>query len=86
MNLFTVFRARGLLDPETTLKRNMLAENIKRYRTKMGLSQDQLARKSGITYSTLTKLESGVNQNPKVKTLQEIAKALGVTLNDLMME
>ncbi len=64
----------------------MLAENIKRYRIKMGLSQDQLARKAGITYSTLTKLESGVNQNPKVKTLQEIAKALGVTLNDLMKE
>jgi transcriptional regulator with XRE-family HTH domain len=64
----------------------MLAENIKRYRTKMGLSQDQLARKAGITYSTLTKLESGVNQNPKVKTLLQIAKALEVTLNDLMKE
>jgi transcriptional regulator with XRE-family HTH domain len=64
----------------------MLAENIKRYRTKMGLSQDQLARKSGITYSTLTKMESGVNQNPKVKTLQQIAKALEVTLDDLMKE
>jgi transcriptional regulator with XRE-family HTH domain len=61
----------------------MLAENIKRYRTKMGLSQDQLARKAGITYSTLTKLESGVNHNPKVRTLQQIAKALEVTLNDL---
>ena len=64
----------------------MLAENIKQYRTKMGLSQDQLARKAGITYSTLTKLESGVNQNPKVKTLLQIAKALEVTLNDLMEE
>lgn len=63
----------------------MLAENIKRYRTKMGLSQDQLARKTGITYR-LTKLESGVNQNPKVKTLQQIAKALEVTLDDLMKE
>jgi transcriptional regulator with XRE-family HTH domain len=64
----------------------MLAENIKRYRTKMGLSQDQLARKARITYSTLTKLESGVNQNPKVKTLQQLAAALEVTLNDLMRE
>jgi transcriptional regulator with XRE-family HTH domain len=64
----------------------MLAENVKRYRTKKGLSQDQLARKAGVTYSTLTKLESGVNQNPKVKTLQQIAAALDVTLNDLMKE
>ncbi len=64
----------------------MLADNVKRYRTKKGLSQDQLARKAGVTYSTLTKLESGVNQNPKVKTLQQIAAALDVTLNDLMKE
>ena len=64
----------------------MLAENLKRYRAKIGLSQDQLARKAGITYSTLTKLESGVNQNPKVKTLQQLAKALDVTLDDLMKE
>jgi transcriptional regulator with XRE-family HTH domain len=64
----------------------MLADNIKRYRATMGLSQDQLARKAGITYSTLTKLESGVNQNPKVKTLQQLAKALEVTLDELMTE
>jgi transcriptional regulator with XRE-family HTH domain len=64
----------------------MLADNIKRYRATMGLSQDQLARKAGITYSTLTKLESGVNQNPKVKTLQQLAKALEVTLDELMTD
>jgi transcriptional regulator with XRE-family HTH domain len=64
----------------------MLAANIKRYRIKNGLSQEQLAQKAGVTYSTLAKLESGVNQNPKVKTLQQIAKALGVTLDDLMKE
>ena len=64
----------------------MLADNVKRYRTKKGLSQDQLARKADVTYSTLTKLESGVNQNPKVKTLQQIAAALDVTLDDLMKE
>ena len=64
----------------------MLADNIKRYRAKMSLSQDQLARKAGITYSTLTKLESGVNQNPKVKTLQQLAQALEVTLDELMKE
>jgi len=64
----------------------MLADNVKQYRTKMGLSQDQLARKAGITYSTLTKLESGVNQNPKVKTLQQLAQALEVTLDDLIKE
>ena len=64
----------------------MLADNIKRYRNKNGLSQEQLAQKAGVTYSTLAKLESGVNQNPKVKTLQGIAETLGVTIDDLMKE
>ena len=64
----------------------MLADNIKRYRNKNGLSQEQLAQKAGVTYSTLAKLESGVNQNPKVKTLQGIAQTLGVTIDDLMKE
>ena len=64
----------------------MLAENIKTFRKQRGLSQEQLARKAGVTYSTLIKLESGSNKNPTVKTLQQIAQALGVTLDDLMKE
>jgi transcriptional regulator with XRE-family HTH domain len=68
------------------VKVGMLADNIKRYRNGKGLSQEQLAQKAGITYSTLAKLESGVNQNPKVKTLQQIARALEVSLDDLMKD
>jgi transcriptional regulator with XRE-family HTH domain len=64
----------------------MLADNIKRYRNDKGLSQEQLAQKAGITYSTLAKLESGVNKNPTVRTLQQLAKALEVSLDDLMQE
>jgi len=64
----------------------MLADNLKRYRNEKGLSQEQLAQKSGITYSTLAKLESGVNKNPTVKTLQQIARALEVTLDELLKE
>ncbi len=61
----------------------MLAENVKKYRAKLGLSQEELAHKAGVTYSTLTKIEMGVNQNPKVKTLQQIATALEVELIEL---
>jgi len=64
----------------------MLAENIKTFRKQRGISQEELARKAGVTYSTLIKLESGSNKNPTVKTLQQIAQALGVTLDDLMKE
>ncbi len=64
----------------------MLAENIKRYRKEMDLSQDNLARKADVTYSTLSKIEAGYNQNPRVKTVQKIAIALGVTIDDLVKE
>jgi len=64
----------------------MLAENIKRFRKQLNLSQEELARKAGITYSTLIKLESGVNKNPTVKTLRQLASALGVSLDQLLEE
>ncbi len=64
----------------------MLAENIKKFRKQRKLSQEDLAQKAGITYSTLIKLESGVNKNPTVKTLQQIATALDVSLDELMQE
>ena len=61
----------------------MLAENIKKLRKQHKLSQEELARKAGITYSTLIKLESGANDNPTIKTLQQLAKALNVSLDKL---
>ncbi len=61
----------------------MLAENIKKLRKQRKLSQEELAKKAGVTYSTLIKLESGVNKNPTIKTIQQIAAALEVTLDEL---
>jgi len=62
----------------------MLAQNIKKFRKKAKLSQEALAQKADITYSTLIKIESGANDNPTVKTLVKIAKALKVMINDIV--
>ena len=62
----------------------MLAQNIKKLRNQRKLSQEELAKKAGVTYSTLIKLESGVNKNPTIKTIQQIAAALQVSLDELM--
>ena len=48
------------------------------------LSQEKLAKKSGITYSTLIKIETGVNENPTIKTLIKIANAFEVSLDELV--
>lgn len=47
-----------------------------------GLTNAQIAKMSGITISTLDKITSGVNTNPKLDTLQAICKVLGCTLDD----
>lgn len=61
-----------------------IGENIKKRRTKQGLSQENFAQKSGVKYTTLTKIESGVIKTPSVVIMAKIAKALGVTIEDLL--
>lgn len=63
---------------------SMISDNIKKYRTKLKLSQEELARKAEITYSTLIKLESGGNDNPTAKTLIKLADAFEVSLDELV--
>ena len=63
---------------------NNIGENIKKRRTKLGLSQEDFAQKSGVKYTTLTKIESGVIKKPSVVLVAKIAKALGVSIEDLL--
>jgi len=61
-----------------------IADNIKKYRTKLGISQDKLSKLADVTYNTIIKIESGANINPTIETLSKIAKALGVGVDDLI--
>ena len=67
-----------------SLSSKTLASNIKKYRQKSGLSQDQLARKAGIPYSTFLKIESGYTPNPSIQAVMSIADALGVSIDELV--
>ncbi len=62
----------------------MIGENIKKARNKLGLTQDDLVRKSGVKHTTLTKIESNVVIKPSVQTVAKIARALGVPMEDLV--
>lgn len=57
-------------------------EIINRLKKEKGLTNSQIAKLSGVTLSTLDKITSGVNTNPKLDTLQAICRVLGCTLND----
>ena len=64
--------------------KSAIAENVKKYRNKIGVSQDRLSKLADVTYNTIIKIESGANKNPTVETISKIAKALNVTVNDLL--
>ncbi len=61
-----------------------IGEKIKKYRSKLGLSQEDFAKKSGVKYTTLTKIESNVIKKPSVFIMAKLAKALGVSIEDLI--
>ena len=61
-----------------------IADNIKKYRSRLGISQDKLSKLADVTYNTIIKIESGANTNPTIETLQKIARALNVKVDDLI--
>ena len=61
-----------------------IGKNVKKYRGKLGLSQEDFAKKSGVKYTTLTKIESNVIKKPSVLIMAKLAKALVVTVEDLL--
>ncbi len=52
----------------------------------LGLTNQTIAEKTGITLSTLDKITSGVNTNPKLNTMKAIANILGCKLDDFDAE
>ncbi|MBA7573407.1 hypothetical protein ES708_15203 [subsurface metagenome] len=66
------------------LSSKILAKNVKKYRIDRGLSQDQMARKADMPYSTYLKIESGITTNPSLQTLVNIAEALEISLDELV--
>ena len=61
-----------------------LAKRVKELRNKFRITQDKLARKADIPFSTLAKIESGYTPNPSMETLIKIADAFGVGLDELI--
>ncbi len=59
-----------------------LAERIKSFRTKRGLTQAQLANRMGKDKQFIQRLESG-KHDPKFTTLQKVAEGLGIVVGNL---
>lgn len=57
---------------------------VRRLRVRQGLSQGALAKRSRLSLNTVVKLELGENDNPTIKTLVGLARALGVSVHRLL--
>jgi transcriptional regulator with XRE-family HTH domain len=63
---------------------NKIGKNIKKLRKTKDLSQDKLSKLADVSYNSIIKIETGGIQNPTIETLQKIAKALDVSVDDLI--
>ena len=63
---------------------NNISDNLRKLRGKKGYSLEKVARLADLSLNTIVKIENGVNQNPTIETLTKIAKALEVSLEDLL--
>ena len=64
-----------------------LTNNIKAYRKKQGLTQADLANRAGLNIRQIQKIENGEarTENITLKTMQAIAQALHVKIDDLII-
>ena len=60
-------------------------KEIRKTRKKQGLSQEQLAKMSGLSRYTIMNFETG-KRDPRIKDLRKIAKALNVSIEELISE
>lgn len=64
-------------------KNDYLAENLKTYRVKRGLTQEEFSKISGLARSTITNIESG-EANPSLSKVISIAQALDISIDQLI--
>lgn len=64
----------------------MFAKKIRELRNKKGLSQEKLARLANVSFITVVKIESGESKHPTIQTMAGIAKALDISLDELVKD
>lgn len=61
-----------------------LGKRLQAARQAAGLTQQKLCQQANLSFSTLTKIERGAIKSPSIFTIQAIAGALGVGLDELI--
>lgn len=56
---------------------------IKEVRESLGMTQEELAEKSGVSRGTISALENNSQKTTSTKTLLKLARALGKSIDDI---
>jgi transcriptional regulator with XRE-family HTH domain len=60
-----------------------LGKNLRAVRLDLGLSQEEIAERSGVPQGEVSRIERG-ERDPRVSTVLQLAKAIGVTPGRLL--
>lgn len=63
-----------------------LGDHVRGVRKKKGLSQEAVARRADLSLNVIARIELGIITNPHYLTLASIARALGMTVTELVEE
>jgi transcriptional regulator with XRE-family HTH domain len=63
-----------------------IGSRIRERRARLGLSQEEVARRADISLNAMGKLETGFTTDPHYSTLSAVAHALGVSVAELVGE
>jgi transcriptional regulator with XRE-family HTH domain len=63
-----------------------IGDKVRATRKAAGISQEEVARRAGVSLNVINRLERGVILDPHYSTLRGIASALGVPVEDLLRE
>jgi len=66
------------------MSKEFYLSGLKNLREQKGWTQEKLAQEAGISYHTVIKIERGFIKDPRIGTVINLAKALGVSLDKIV--
>jgi len=59
-------------------QKSKIVNNIRKYRNKLGISQDMFSKRTNPAFYTSSKIKDGSTPDPRIETVEKIARELNV--------
>lgn len=63
-----------------------MPNNLKYYREAKNLTQEELSKKAEVSRNTISLIETGANTNITYNVMEKLAKALGMTVEEIFFK